>query len=156
VTIVAVADTGPLIHLDEVDALELLSLLDRLYVPETVYEELAVGTLPAGLDALEYTLQAPDGATAAELNLDPGETAAIALAAEHEAVVLTDDLTAREAATDRGIDVQGTVGVIALGHGRGELDRDAAASLLRSLQTETSLFVADAVIERGIEMLDRQ
>jgi len=35
-------------------------------------------------------------------------------------------------------------------------DRDEAASLMRALQRETSLFVTDAVVERGIRMLDEQ
>jgi predicted nucleic acid-binding protein len=156
VTLVAVADTGPIIHLAEVDALELLSLLDRLYVPEAVREELTEGTLPAGFDALEYTLGTPDNVTAIESSLDPGETAAIAIAAEKDAVLLTDDLAAREAAIDRGIEVHGTIGVIALGRARDELNREQAASLMRSVQAETSLFVTDAVVERGIEMLDEQ
>lgn len=45
-TVVAVADTGPLIHLAEIDSLELLSLVERLFVPEAVYEELEAGGVP--------------------------------------------------------------------------------------------------------------
>lgn len=41
-TVVAVSDTGPLIHLREIRSLELLDAFDRLYVPETVYDELEV------------------------------------------------------------------------------------------------------------------
>ena len=48
------------------------------------------------------------------------------------------------------------IGVIALGYGRGLLDRDEAASRMRVLQRETSLFVTEAVVERGIRMLDEQ
>jgi predicted nucleic acid-binding protein len=55
-----------------------------------------------------------------------------------------------------GIEVHGTIGVITLGYSRGLLDRDEAASLMRALQRETSLFVTDAVVERGIRMLDEQ
>ncbi|MFB9808614.1 hypothetical protein ACFFQF_27255 [Haladaptatus pallidirubidus] len=42
-TIVAVADTGPLIHLAEIDALDLLTAIDELLIPETVYAELEEG-----------------------------------------------------------------------------------------------------------------
>lgn len=45
-TIAAVADTGPLIHLGEIDSLDLLTVLDRLYVPEIVFEELDTGGVP--------------------------------------------------------------------------------------------------------------
>jgi len=36
------------------------------------------------------------------------------------------------------------------------LDRDEAASRMRALQRETSLFVTESVVERGIQMLDEQ
>jgi predicted nucleic acid-binding protein len=71
-------------------------------------------------------------------------------------VLLTDDLAAREASSDAGVEVRGSIGVIALGYGRGLLDRDEAASRMRALQRETSLFVTEAVVERGIQMLDEQ
>ena len=35
----AVADSGPLIHLSEIGCLQLLSLFDRLYVPNAVWFE---------------------------------------------------------------------------------------------------------------------
>ena len=53
-----------------------------------------------------------------------------------------------------GVEVHGSIGVIALGYARGLLDREEAASLMRALQRETSLFVTEAVVERGIRMLD--
>jgi hypothetical protein len=37
VTLAAVTDAGPLVHLAEIDSLELLSTFDTLLVPETVY-----------------------------------------------------------------------------------------------------------------------
>jgi hypothetical protein len=48
VTLAAVSDAGPLIHLAEIDSLELLSRFDTLLVPETVYEEVDVGGVPDG------------------------------------------------------------------------------------------------------------
>ena len=55
-----------------------------------------------------------------------------------------------------GVEVHGSIGVIALGYGRGLLDRNEAASRMRALQRETSLFVTEAVVERGVQMLDEQ
>ncbi|WP_136591516.1 hypothetical protein [Salinigranum halophilum] len=73
--IVAVADTGPLIHLDEIDALHLLSVVDEVLIPQTVYEELEAGTVPSALDYIEYEpVEAED--TGLTVELDPGETAA--------------------------------------------------------------------------------
>jgi hypothetical protein len=45
------------------------------------------------------------------------------------------------------------VGVIVLAFTRGKIDRQTAVDRMRALQAETSLFVTDAVVERGIELL---
>jgi predicted nucleic acid-binding protein len=156
VTLAAVSDAGPLIHLAEIDSLELLATFDTLLIPETVYEEVDAGDIPDGLADLSYELVETDESRVGAEELDTGERAAIAVAEERGIVLLTDDLAAREAASDTGIEEHGSIGVIALGYGRGSLDRDEAASRMRALQHETSLFVTEAVVERGIQMLDEQ
>jgi len=152
VTVAAVSDTGPLIHLAEIDSLELLSVFDTLYVPQTVREELHQGGIPDGLATLSFELAEADPAQSTS-ELDAGERAAIALAKQHDAVLLTDDLAARESASASGINVHGSIGVISLAYARNHIDKSEAASLMRALQNETSLFVTDAVIERGIRLL---
>ncbi|MFB6196156.1 MAG: nucleic acid-binding protein [Haloplanus sp.] len=155
-TLAAVSDAGPLVHLAEIDSLELFSAFDTLLVPETVYKEVETGGVPDELADLSYELVEADESRVGPEKLDAGERAAIAVAEEREAVLLTDDLAAREAASDAGVEVHGSIGVIAFGHARRLLDRDEAASLMRALQRETSLFVTEAVVERGIRMLDEQ
>jgi len=156
VTLAAVSDAGPLVHLAEIGSLELLATFDTLLVPETVYTEVEAGGVPDGVADLSYELvEANEGRVGAE-ELDAGERAAIAVAEGRGTVLLTDDLAAREAASDAGVEVRGSIGVIALGYGRGLLDRDEAASRMRALQRETSLFVTEGVVERGIQMLDEQ
>jgi predicted nucleic acid-binding protein len=154
VTLAAVSDAGPLIHLAEIDSLELLATFDTLLVPEAVYKEVDVGGVPDGLADLSDELVEADESRVGTEKLDAGERAAIAVAEERGVVLLTDDLAAREAASDAGVEVHGSIGVIALGHARRLLDKDEAASLMRALQRETSLFVTEAVVERGIQMLD--
>jgi len=156
VTLAAVSDAGPLIHLAEIDSLELLSTVDVLLVPETVSEEIDAGGVPDGLADLPYELVESDESRVGTEELDAGERAAIAVAEERGIVLLTDDLAARETASNAGVEVHGSMGVIALGHGRGLLDRDEAASLMRALQRKTAPFVTEAVVERGIQMLDEQ
>jgi len=149
VTLAAVSDAGPIIHLSETDSLELLSAFDTLLVPETVYEEVDIGGVPDELADLSYELVEADKSRIGADKLDAGERAAIAVAEERGIVLLTDDLAAREVASDADVEVHGSIGVIALGYGRGLLDRDEAASRMRALQRETSLFVTEAVVERG-------
>ncbi|WP_435099683.1 nucleic acid-binding protein [Halorubrum sp. N11] len=153
-TLAAVSDSGPLIHLGEIDSLELLSAFDELLVPETVYAEIEAGGVPSGLVDISYELVEVDGKPRETDELDAGESAAIAVATERDLTLLTDDLAARKSASGAGVDVHESVGVIALAHARGYLNVDEAASSMRALQRETSLFVTDAVIERGIELLN--
>lgn len=153
-TIVAVSDTGPLIHLGEVHSLELLDAFDRLYVPETVYDELERGGVPNGLKQLSFERTDPSKLEQETTELDPGERAALAMASEREAVLLTDDLAARDAAVDHGVDVHGSLGVIAIAYAHGLVDRDEAATLMRALQQETSLFVTEAIVGRAIRKLE--
>lgn len=129
---------------------------DPLLIPETVYDEVESGGLPDGLSdhLFEPVVAAANGAESAEL--DPGERAALAIAKERDVVLLTDDLAARQAAADADVEVHGSIGVIAFSHARGVLEKSDAASLMRSLQRETSLFVTEAVVERGIRMLDER
>jgi predicted nucleic acid-binding protein len=154
VTLAAVSDAGPLIHLAEIDSLELLATFDTLLVPETVYNEIDAGGVPDGLADLSYELVEADESRVGTEELDAGERAAVTVADKRGVILLTDDLAARETASDAGVEVRGSIGVIALGYGSGLLDRDEAASRMRALQRETSLFVTEAVVERGIQMLD--
>jgi predicted nucleic acid-binding protein len=155
VSIVAVADTGPLVAIGEIDSLELLSTLDQLYVPEAVLEEVQTGGSPRGFEDLTYELVTAEE-TLLEESLDAGEHAALAVAIQRDAVLLTDDMAAREAASDRGVEVHGSIGIVALAYARDHLSKDEAASVMRTLQRETGLFVTGAVVEQGIEMLDEQ
>ena len=125
-------------------------------MPETVYKEVEAGGVPDEFVDLSYELVEANGSQVGTDELDAGERAAIAVAEDRGSVLLTDDLAAREAASDADIEVRGSIGVIALGYGRGLLDRDEAAMRMRALQRETSLFVTEAVVERGIRILDEQ
>lgn len=142
--------------LGEIDSLELLSAFDTLIVPATVYKEVNAGGVPDGLAGLSYELVEADKGRIGADELDARERAAIAVAKGRSAVLLTDDLVAREPASEAGVEVRGSIGVISLGFGRGLLDRDEATSCMRVLQQETSLFVTEAVVERGIRRLDEQ
>jgi predicted nucleic acid-binding protein len=156
VTLAAVSDARPPIHLAEIDSLELLATFDTLLVPETVYDEIDAGGVPDGLADLSYELVEADESRVGTEELDAGERAASAVAEERGVVLLTGDLAAREAASDADVEVHGSIGVIALGHARRVLEKDEAASLMRALQRETNLFVTEAVVEHGIQMLDEK
>jgi len=151
----AVLDAGPVIHLGKIGSLHLLSVFERVVIPEAVYEEISAGVLPRDIEKLEYELVETDEERSFS-NLDRGESAALSVAQEvgDEVVFLTDDLEAREKAKELGIEVHGSVGVVVLGFKKTELDFEEATSKIRGLAEETEMFITDAVVEEGIRMLE--
>lgn len=114
-------EAGPLIHLHELDALDLLQDFARVFVPETVWDELA-DRRPAVLRRQAMRLQrvalqeAPDPALwvlVRALALNGGFPQAVQLARQHApACLLADDCAARLAAEAFSLTVHGTVGVL--------------------------------------------
>lgn len=148
-----VADTGPLIHLAQGDVLSLLELTGEILVPETVIDELDRGSEDAS--DIEFQVTQVDVDTASVYSsLDPGETAALALCTERDALLVTDDLDARETATEEDIEVHGSVGVVLYGYSSGELSETDAKRTLRSLKQDTNLYLSTPLVEHAIELVE--
>lgn len=148
-----VADTGPLTHLAQADVLPLLELTGEILVPETVLDELERG--PIDISEIEFAVVQVDiDAESAYPHLDPGETAALALCTERDAVLLTDDLDARNTANEERIEVHGSVGVVLYGYSQGELSGDVAKRTLRELKQDTNLYLSTPLIEHAIELVE--
>lgn len=115
---IVVPDAGPLIYLGGAGHLQLLrQLYAEVVVPRIVLEEVIVaGVGLAGADAVASAtwLKVEDAAPDPDLLavLDPGEAAAIPLAARLHATLLADDANARTIARKRGLPVVGTLGVL--------------------------------------------
>ena len=151
----AVLDAAPLIHLNRIDSLNLLSIFNSLIIPKKVHEEISAGETPSELEKHEYEIVEAEDKKVFE-KLDEGETSALSIAQEmgDEIVFLTDDLDARQKAKELGIEVHGSIGVIAANFRNGNLEFDEAVTAMKLLQTETDLFVTDAVVEQGIKLLE--
>lgn len=128
---IVVSDTTPLSELAKVGQLHLLhELFGIVVIPQEVYAELITGDHPAAqqiseLDWLEVrsllNVQQCQRLQR-DFNLDLGECAAIALAAELSAdQVLIDERAARQVAISRQLPVIGTLGVLILAKQRGSL-----------------------------------
>ena len=110
-----VADTGPLIHLAQADVLALLELTGEILVPGAVLDELERGQ--TDISEVEFAAKRVTVDTeSTHPHLDPGETAALVLCTERDAVLLTDDLDARNTAKEEEIEVHGSVGEIGRAH----------------------------------------
>ena len=146
-----VTDTGPLIHLEQAGALSLLELTGEILVPKTVLDELDAG--PTNVSKLDFSVEQVD-IDSAYPHLDPGETAALLVCTDRDAILLTDDMDARSTANEEGIEVHGSVGVVLYGFSQGALAEETAKRTLRELKQDTSLYLSTPLIEHAIELVE--
>lgn len=156
----AVADAGPLIHLDELSLLQLLNGFRIVRVPRTVHAEASRhrprwrGRAPTNVSVEDPPAERFE-AILDESSLDAGEAAALALWELHrESVLLCDDLPARRYAESAGCSVAGTVGLILWAARTERLDVTSAREVLRSLPSKTSLHIRVEILQIAIDSLD--
>lgn len=153
---VAIADAGPLIHLDEISSLGLFAVFERVLVPDVVAEEVRRHRPHLGLeDQTIFEVRTCDPvALKSELaHLQAGELAALAMCRSLSvSTVLTDDLAAREAAKKLGCVPVGSIGVILRAAREGRVSRLDARALLQRLG-RSSLFTTPALLEAAVRSL---
>lgn len=117
---IAICDAGPLIHLDELDSLDLLADL-HVWVPNAAWQEvqhhrpaaLHRATVPCERQVVSGSVPPELFALASALSLDAGEIEALALMASvPHALFLTDDAAARLAPQQLGYRVHGSIGIL--------------------------------------------
>lgn len=148
-----VVDAGPIIHLAQADVLNLLALAGELLVPDAVLEEVDRGSVD--LTGLTFTREPVEYERESTYpHLDDGETAALVLCKRRDALLLTDDLEARNAAEDEGFEVHGSIGVVLFAYSRDELSEATAKRTLRDLETETNLYLSAPLIEHAFKRVE--
>jgi predicted nucleic acid-binding protein len=151
----AVCDSGPLIHLDELDCIDLLQDFSTVWVPEAVREEVR-GHRPHALEhegtpfhaAREEPRSDPRlAALVHTLALDRGEQEALHLASSLPgAILLTDDSAARVAAGALGLEVHGSIGVIIRSIRMRRRSRHEVLLLLRGIPKRSSLYIRPSLL----------
>jgi len=157
----AVADAGPLIHLHEVEQIDLLSLFKILCIPGAVWAESAdkINSPPLNLNNIRHhTLTASDVdhfvQTHSLSNLHVGERESLCLCNQLDIpLLLTDDLAVREAARRLCVRPVGSLGIVVRGYKEGILTYSEAEKSLIALYEESSLFVTQTIVEIAIEQL---
>lgn len=153
-----VCDAGPLIHLHELTATDLLGDLSEVIVPESVWSEV-LQHQPAALQAADVRLSrvptpeaGPDlDALARGLALGLGEVAAISVARREEGcLLLTDDAAARLAAEGLGLRVHGTIGVILRSLRKARRTADQVVELLQAIPVRSSLHIRRHLLDEAI------
>ncbi len=159
----AVCDAGPLIHLHEIDCLDLLEGFSPIMVPAEVRREVerhrprALAEAPAGLifETVQLPRTAEFRAVLRAFALDRGEQEAIALVLGRTgSILLTDDSAARLAAKALGLRVHGTLGVLLRSARRGTRTRHQILFELRSLPSRSTLHLRPSLLHEIIREVE--
>ncbi len=155
----AVSDTGPIIHLKELDLISCLKIFDKIMIPEEVNNELrkrgiaklkSISIVPLKKDFMNLVkkLVNADG-------LGFGESQAIALTIQERAdYFLTDDLDARNTAREQNLEVHGTIGIILRAFRDKIINKKEAIEKLRNIKELSTLFITSDIIQKIISEID--
>jgi predicted nucleic acid-binding protein len=149
----ACSDTGPLLHLHEIQQLALCRIFSTIFITSQIKEELdkyKVTKLPKSLE-LKKINKDQVALLAAKYDLQLGESSVIWLCkALHVPIVLTDDLDARDVSEQLGLTPVGTMGIIMRGYREKLLNQEKAIQILKGIHTLSSLFVTSDLIKYAI------
>lgn len=141
----AVFDTGPIIHLGQVECLKVLDSIRKVLVPDEVVRELQRNpALPTNCSVITLNGKSKDLAKVIgdRYGVGPGESAAIALARQEGVRLLfTDDLEARDVAKEVGLEPHGTLALVARAYHERILNRNQAFDCIERLHAESSLYL---------------
>ena len=158
-----VCDAGPLIHLDQLDCLDLLADFSRVVVPDVVWREVEHHR-PTALDQKTIRLERlkPREEPSAELislhrllALHAGEVQALQLAQELSAdLLLTDDTAARLAARTLQVSAHGTLGVLLRAIRRRQRTPEEILNVLNALPVRSSLHIKRDLLDEIIREVE--
>jgi predicted nucleic acid-binding protein len=159
-----VCDAGPLIHLHELDCLELLADFQTILVPEQVWR--VEYHQPGALEHPDVEIQQVSTSISEDvsfqalvraLTLDLREQAALSLMAFHpDAVLLTDDAAARLAARGLGYRVHGSIGILLRAIRRQQRTPHEVLSLLHNLPSRSTLYIRADLLEEIIARVESE
>lgn len=156
----AASNTGPLLHLKEIELLKTLHVFKELYIPEEVKNELKRNNvnIPSHIKVIALYPKSKDVSQILinEFSLDLGEAEAIALSLQEKIkYFLTDDLDARSAASNYNIEVHGTIGIILRAFREGIIDKKTSIEKIHELYTKSSLFITKDLINEIIRAINK-
>jgi predicted nucleic acid-binding protein len=162
-TLLVVCDAGPLIHLDQLDCLDLLADFSRVVVPDVVWREVEHHR-PTALDQKTIRLERlePREEPSAELislhrllALHAGEVQALQLAQELDAdFLLTDDSAAKLAAKTLHVSAHGTLGVLLRAIRRRQRTPKEILNVLNALPVRSTLHVKRELLDEIIRQVE--
>ncbi len=157
-----ICDAGPLIHLDELNCLDLLADFQTLILPDAVRKEVEQHR-PEALHHPDLSFQAPNAlesippnlnATRKVFSLHAGELEGLRIALAHpRSLFLTDDTAARMAAASLQIVVHGTLGILIRAIRRNQRSRIEILKVLEDLPSRSSLHLKRTLLDEVIRQV---
>ncbi|MDZ7696980.1 MAG: DNA-binding protein [Deltaproteobacteria bacterium] len=153
----AIFDAGPIIHLDELACLDLISDFEENLIPDTVWQEI-LSYRPTALEKTHLNLTHLERSyhpgkqldTMCRLfSLDAGEIEALSLMAEKpNAVFFTDDAAARFVAEQIGFSVHGTIGILIRSIRREMRRPEQVLLILDQIPLKSTLYIKRSLLEK--------
>ena len=155
----AVSNTGPILHLNEINLIKALQVFQEVYIAEEVKNELISNkiNIPKRIKLINLKPQFKDVAEILvnKFSLDLGESQSIALALQEKVdYFLTDDLDARTVANVHGIEAHGTVGIILRTFREKIINKETAIKKVHELYAVSSLFITKDLINQIINSIN--
>lgn len=152
---IVVADTSPINYLMLIGQIDLLpSLFQQIIIPNVVQDEMLDPLAPPALQQWIanpppwLTVQTVSGVDATLNSLDPGEQAAITLAQTLPAdLLIIDERLGRRMASDRGIPVIGTIGILDDAANQGLIEIEDAIARLQ----QTNFRISRRIIQQLLD-----
>ena len=159
----AVSDTGPIIHISEINLIKAFDIFSIVIIPKEVEKELKNSKILI-FKKIKIVKLSPDFKDKVKVltnqeNLDLGESFAIVLAMQEKTdYFLTDDLDARNVAIKYNLQVHGTIGIILRAFREKIIDKNTAIEKVNELYAKSSLFITKDLVGsilRAIEEFKR-
>ena len=162
---IVVCDSGPIIHLDELHCLDLLSDFPHILVPYSVWDEIQ-SHRPRALSCPYIFLEPVDARQLNDLEvqtvsvlftLHQGERDALLVVREFSgSMFLTDDTAARLAARSLGIAVHGTIGIVIRSIRKRTRTKIEVLDILQSIPEQSSLFIRRTLLDDIISQVKHE
>lgn len=159
-----VCDSGPVIHLDELNCLHLLEDFQEILIPEAVQKEIkryrSLSLDKLGLPIVFSPGNIPKNAHLLTLcrifSLDIGEIEALALIEKNpQAIFLTDDASARMVAEQMRFRVHGTIGILVRSIRRGQMETKEVLDILQKVPSKSTLYIKASLLDEIIKKIRR-
>jgi len=162
-----VSNSGPLIHLAQVDYFKILNIIKNIYITHEVFDEVCSFDLPGKdevkkskiikIKHLNHKAKDFSNLLSQKYSLDLGEATSISLAKQEKInLFLTDDLSARFVSDELGLEVHGTVGIVLKAFREGIITKKKSIEIIKKLYEESAIFITKDLVNYIIKEIKKK